>query len=115
MPDSFHICAAWSEASRAVLGESLRTGIAVVPAPRMWNPASLAAQAATVGAVSGGRFVLGIGSGGAGERHFSALGMPNRPIAVMRDYLTIVRGLLAGEEVTYDGPALRIESISPRG
>jgi len=109
VPDAFHVCAAWSEATKSAGGESVRTGIAVVPAPRMWNPASLAAQAATVGVISGGRFVLGIGSGGAGERHFRALGMPNRPIAVMHDYLTIVRGLLAGEEVTHEGPALRIE------
>jgi alkanesulfonate monooxygenase SsuD/methylene tetrahydromethanopterin reductase-like flavin-dependent oxidoreductase (luciferase family) len=109
VPDAFHVCAGWSEAAHAANGDSLRTGIAVVPAPRMWNPASLAAQAATVGLISHGQFVLGIGTGGAGAPHFAALGMPNRPIAVMADYLTILRGLLAGEEVTYQGVALRID------
>ena len=115
VPDSFHVCAAWSDATRSVLGTSVRTGIAVVPAPRMWHPASLAAQAATVGAISGGHFVLGVGSGGAGEPHFRSAGMPNRPIAVMRDYLRILRGLLAGELVTYDGPALRAERLQLGG
>ena len=32
VPDSFHVCAAWSQDT------SLRTGISVVPAPRMWTP-----------------------------------------------------------------------------
>jgi hypothetical protein len=50
VPDSFHVCAAWSQDT------SLRTGISVVPAPRMWTPLSLAAQAATVARLSSGRF-----------------------------------------------------------
>ena len=41
VPDSFHVCAAWSEDT------SLRTGISVVPAARMWTPLALAVQAAT--------------------------------------------------------------------
>jgi alkanesulfonate monooxygenase SsuD/methylene tetrahydromethanopterin reductase-like flavin-dependent oxidoreductase (luciferase family) len=32
VPDSFHVCAAWSHDT------SLRTGISVVPAARMWTP-----------------------------------------------------------------------------
>src|SRR5205809_1265165 len=42
VPDSFHVCAAWSQDT------SLRNGIAVVPAARMWTPLGLAAQAATL-------------------------------------------------------------------
>jgi 5,10-methylenetetrahydromethanopterin reductase len=57
VPDSFHVCAAWSQDT------SLRTGISVVPAARMWTPLSLAAQAATVAQLSSGRFVLGLGHG----------------------------------------------------
>jgi alkanesulfonate monooxygenase SsuD/methylene tetrahydromethanopterin reductase-like flavin-dependent oxidoreductase (luciferase family) len=112
VPDSFHVCGAWAEESRDVLGTSLRTGISVVPAPRQWNPVSLAVQAATVSVRSGGEFVLGIGSGGAGPEYFAAAGFPNRPIAVMRDYLTILRGLLAGESVTYEGAALSVKNTS---
>ena len=94
VPDSFHVCAAWSQDT------SLRTGIAVVPAARMWTPLGLAAQAATLAQLSSGRFVLGIGTGGYGPGFWASVGLPNRPIAVMREYVTQVRALLAGETVT---------------
>jgi alkanesulfonate monooxygenase SsuD/methylene tetrahydromethanopterin reductase-like flavin-dependent oxidoreductase (luciferase family) len=108
LPDAFHMCAAWS------MDTQLRTGIAVVPAARVWGHAvrPLAEQAATVGQISGGRFVLGLGTGGYGPGFWASIGMPDRPIAVMRDYLTVVRGLLAGQMVTHDGPALRVQHAS---
>jgi len=106
IPDAFHVCAAWA------FDTPLRTGISVVPAARMWGPLALAAQAATVGQLSDGRFVLGIGTGGYGPRFWASVGMPDRPVAVMRDYLTVVRALLAGEKVTYEGPALRLQDAS---
>jgi alkanesulfonate monooxygenase SsuD/methylene tetrahydromethanopterin reductase-like flavin-dependent oxidoreductase (luciferase family) len=94
VPDSFHICAAWSQDT------SLRTGISVVPAVRMWTPPSLAAQAATLAQLSSGRFVLGLGTGGYGPDFWASVGLPNRPIAVMREYVTQVRALLDGQQVT---------------
>jgi 5,10-methylenetetrahydromethanopterin reductase len=106
VPDAFHVCAAWAEDT------SLWTGISVVPAARMWNPRSLAAQAATVGQRSQGRFILGIGTGGYGPAFWDSVGLPDRPIAVMRDYLVTVRDLLAGGTVTYEGPALRLRGAS---
>ncbi len=106
VPDAFHICAAWAE------DVPLWTGISVVPVARMWGPLALAAQAATVGLRSRGRFVLGIGTGGYGPGFWASVGMPDRPIAVMRDYLTTLRALLAGESVTYEGPALRLRGAS---
>ncbi len=102
VPDAFHVCAAWSQDA------PLRTGISVVPAARMWGPLALAVQAATVGQISRGRFDLGIGTGGYGADFWASVGMPDRPIAVMRDYLVIVRGLLAGQTVTYDGAVLKV-------
>lgn len=106
VPDAFHVCAAWSADT------ALHTGISVVPAARMWTPLSLAIQAATVGNLSGGRFILGVGTGGYGPGFWASLGLPDRPIAVMRDYLTILRRLLAGETVTYEGPAMQIRGAS---
>jgi 5,10-methylenetetrahydromethanopterin reductase len=94
VPDSFHVCAAWSQDT------PLRTGISVVPAARMWTPLSLAAQAATLAQLSSGRFVLGLGTGGYGPGFWESVGLPDRPIAVMREYVTEVRRLLAGEQVT---------------
>ena len=94
VPDSFHVCAAWSHET------SLRTGISVVPAARMWTPLGLAVQAATLAQLSSGRFVLGLGTGGYGPGFWASVGLPDRPIAVMREYVTEVRGLLAGQQVT---------------
>jgi alkanesulfonate monooxygenase SsuD/methylene tetrahydromethanopterin reductase-like flavin-dependent oxidoreductase (luciferase family) len=102
VPDSFHVCAAWSQDT------SLRTGISVVPAARMWTPLGLAVQAATLAQLSAGRFVLGLGTGGYGPDFWESVGLPNRPIAVMREYVTEVRGLLVGQQVTartVTGPA----------
>ena len=98
VPDSFHVCAAWSEDT------SLRTGISVVPAARMWTPLSLAVQAATLAQLSSGRFVLGLGTGGYGPGFWASVGLPDRPIAVMREYVTQVRALLDGEKVTAGPP-----------
>jgi alkanesulfonate monooxygenase SsuD/methylene tetrahydromethanopterin reductase-like flavin-dependent oxidoreductase (luciferase family) len=94
VPDSFHVCSAWSRDT------PLRTGISVVPAARMWTPLGLAAQTATLAQLSAGRFVLGVGTGGYGPGFWDSVGLPNRPIAVMREYVTAIRGLLAGEQVT---------------
>jgi alkanesulfonate monooxygenase SsuD/methylene tetrahydromethanopterin reductase-like flavin-dependent oxidoreductase (luciferase family) len=94
VPDAFHVCGAWLQDT------TLRTGISVVPAPRMWTPLGLAAQAATLAQLSSGRFVLGLGTGGYGPRFWSSVGLPDRPIAVMREYVTAVRDLLAGQRVT---------------
>jgi len=96
VPDSFHVCAAWTQDT------GLRTGISVVPAVRMWTPLSLAAQAATLAQLSSGRFVLGLGTGGYGPEFWASARRANRPIAVMREYVVQVRALLAGEEVTAD-------------
>jgi alkanesulfonate monooxygenase SsuD/methylene tetrahydromethanopterin reductase-like flavin-dependent oxidoreductase (luciferase family) len=106
VPDAFHVCAAWSQDTL------LRTGISVVPAARMWTPLALAVQAATVAQLSSGRFVLGLGTGGYGPSFWKSAGMPDRPIAVMREYATTVRGLLAGETVTSEQPAMRLRSAS---
>jgi alkanesulfonate monooxygenase SsuD/methylene tetrahydromethanopterin reductase-like flavin-dependent oxidoreductase (luciferase family) len=108
VPDSFHVCAAWSQDT------SLRTGISVVPAARMWTPLSLAVQAATLAQLSAGRFVLGLGTGGYGPGFWDSVGLPDRPIAVMREYVTEVRGLLAGNEVTA-GELLRRTDAGPGG
>src|SRR6476661_9532070 len=93
VPDAFHVCAAWSHDT------SLRTGISVVPAARMWTPLALAAQTATLAQLSSGQFVLGLGTGGYGPGFWASVGLPDRPIAVMREYATEVRGLLAGQQV----------------
>ena len=54
------------------------------------------------------RFALGIGSGGLHRADFRAAMGISTPsmLAIMRDYLSVIRGLLAGEPVDHDGPAI---------
>ncbi len=106
VPDAFHVCSAWSQDT------ALRTGISVVPAARMWTPLALAFQAATVGLISGGRFVLGLGTGGYGTGFWKSLGVADRPVAVMRDYAVVLRRLLAGETVDHEGVAFTLRRTS---
>jgi len=102
IPDAFHVCALWAEAAAG----SLRTGISVINA-LSWKPQSLAGQAATVALLSGGRFTLGIGTGGAG--------VTQRPIATMADYLAVLRPLLDGEEVVYRGRTMDLDRFRVPG
>src|SRR5436309_702088 len=105
--DSFHVCAAWNQAS------GLETGISVVPAPN-WTVPTLASEAATVGVMTGGKFILGIGPGSTYQesyrRTFGLAEVP--PVAQMRAYLTTLRGLLAGERVEYDGGGVSLRRVS---
>ncbi|MGH2589313.1 MAG: LLM class flavin-dependent oxidoreductase, partial [Actinomycetota bacterium] len=66
-------------------------------------PAVLARMAATLDEVSGGRFVLGIGAGW-NETEFRAFGIPfDRRTSRFEEAFEIVRRLLAGERVTFEG------------
>ena len=108
--DSFQLCALRWRASAEVVEGGLGTGIGVCPIAYR-TPMAFAMSAGTVSAQSGGRFALGIGSGGiyrADARR--QLGLPRRStLGVMREYVSAVRGLLAGESVTLQGEAVRYE------
>lgn len=107
--DAFQVCAQWWGASAEVVDGGLLTGISVVPVP-YWSAIQLAATAGTLGLLTGGRFILGIGSGPIHDadqrRRFALPAYP--PVGMMRDYLLTVRGLLAGETVEHSGPAVNL-------
>ena len=102
--DSFQLCAHRWAASRQVIPQGLHTGIAVSPVMYR-TPVAFAMAGGTLSQLTGGRFIMGIGSGGAYRpRTRRSLGMPRiSALALMRDYLTTVRGLVRGEEVDYQG------------
>ena len=93
--DAFQICAQWSAASADLLPGGLGTGISVVPVP-IWSAPSLAATAATVGELTDGRFILGVGSGSIHSAAYRrTYGLPaHPPLALMRDYVASVRAHL---------------------
>ncbi|HEX4221590.1 MAG TPA: LLM class flavin-dependent oxidoreductase [Pseudonocardiaceae bacterium] len=84
-------------AGLAMATERVRLATAVAPIYHR-SPASMAQTAATIDDLSGGRFRLGLGVGHRvtmGGWHGQEIG---NPTAEMREYVTLVRALLAGAE-----------------
>ncbi len=96
--DSVQTCGWRWNATRDVVEGGLTTGIAVCPVPNR-SPMGYAMAAGTLSDVSGGRFILGLGSGS----------MQSGVLGTMRDYVTTVRRLVAGEKVDYSGASIRLE------
>jgi alkanesulfonate monooxygenase SsuD/methylene tetrahydromethanopterin reductase-like flavin-dependent oxidoreductase (luciferase family) len=66
-------------------------------------PGILARQAAAVDELSGGRLVLALGAGW-NQEEFRAFGLPfDRHVSRFEEAFTIVRRLLAGDRVTFEG------------
>lgn len=87
-------------AAVAVATRQIRIGPGVTN-PYTRHPVLTAAAMATLDELSGGRAVLGLGAGGTNH---APLGIKReRPATAMREAISIVRGLLAGEAVTVDG------------
>src|SRR4029453_6420535 len=102
--DAFQLCSQRWAASCQVIPEGLTTGIGVSPVLYR-TPIAFAMSGGTVSQLTGGRFIMGIGAEGAYRpRMRQSLGLPRlSTLALMRDYLTTVRRLVAGDEVTYHG------------
>ena len=74
-------------------------------------PAVLAKMASTIDEVSGGRFVLGIGSGW-NRREFDAFGIPyDKRVSRFEEAFAIISGLLRGERVTLDGTFHKADDV----
>ena len=101
--DSFHLCVQRWMASREVVPEGVGTGISVSPVMYR-TPLSFAMAGGTASEITGGKFIMGIGSGGAYQpraRRVVGLGRLSA-MQLMRDYVTVVRGLLSGETINYE-------------
>jgi len=111
--DSFQLCLYRWLASCEVVPEGLTMGISVSPIA-LRTPIGLAMSGGSLSSFTGGRFILGIGSGGIYRRSTRRqFGLKNvSTLDTMRDYLTIVRGLVAGDRVSHDGPAVRLRQVS---
>ena len=104
---------AWTTlAAIAAATSTIRLGALVTPLARR-RPWTLARQIATLDQLAGGRLVAGIGLGDDGWQEFSAFGEQTDPRArgqLLDESLDVLLGLLAGNELSYHGSWLDIDS-----
>ncbi len=77
-----------------------------------YHPAVVAQQAATVGLLSNGRFLLGLGAGENLNEHVVGHGWPSANVrhAMFDEAVQIIRELFRGEYVNFDGDHFRVDS-----
>jgi len=107
--EGYTALAAW-----AAVTERTRLGL-LVGANTLRNPAIVAKMMATIDHISGGRAILGLG-GGWHEREHAAYGIEfgggfGDRLDWLEEALQIVRPLMAGEEITHDGPRYRVDHL----
>ena len=91
----------------AAEAEGMTVGAGVLIATLL-NPVEVAENAATLHAITDGRFVLGAGLGYRPEED-AAFGVPAARVRTFAGKVDVVRRLLDGEEVTAEGPGYRLE------
>jgi 5,10-methylenetetrahydromethanopterin reductase len=84
----------------------MRVGIGIIPAP-LRNPALLAMELAALERLHPGRLIAGIGHGVTEWMQRIGVSTPS-PLALLEETFVAVRTLLAGDELTLDGRAVRI-------
>ena len=95
-------------AALAASTERVRLG-PLVASTAFHAPGLVARMAATIDEVSAGRFVLGLGAGW-NETEFRAFGIPfDSKVSRFEEAFTIIRRLLTGERVTFEGRFYRVE------
>lgn len=93
-------------AAVAAATRTMRLGTGVTD-PYSRHPALTAAAIATLDEMSGGRALLGLGTGGAG---FRELGIETKlPVAALRETVAVIRGLLRGERVSLHGKVVTLD------
>ncbi|MDQ3307126.1 MAG: LLM class flavin-dependent oxidoreductase, partial [Actinomycetota bacterium] len=99
---------AWSLLSAlAAVTDRVRLG-PLVACTAFCPPGLLARRAAAIQEISGGRFVLGLGAGWS-ETEFRAFGVPfDHRASRFIESFEIIRRLLAGERVTFEGRFERV-------
>ena len=103
--DSFGQASAASQTTDRIL---LGTGVVGV-----WSRSAvtLALQAATLHQLSGGRLLLGLGVQARGYVQGWHGQQYRKPLAAMRDMVTILRRILGGEAVTYEGEIFSVRNF----
>lgn len=118
VPDHFrdHLAPVPALLAAALATTRLRVG-SLVFCNDFRHPAVLARDAATIDVLSGGRFELGLGAGWL-RVEYDETGIPFDPpgtrLARLEEAVTIIKGLLAGERVTFAGRHYTIADLEGR-
>ncbi|MDR0767189.1 MAG: 5,10-methylenetetrahydromethanopterin reductase [Methanosarcinales archaeon] len=78
--------------------------------PYTRSPVVTAGSIASVNEIAGGRAILGIGPGD--KMTFEALGLAGeKPLAAVKESAEVVRELLTGKKVSYDGDFIKLKNV----
>ena len=90
--------------------ERLRVGVGLLPVP-LRNVALTAMEAATMHRLFPGRVIIGVGHGV--QDWMAQVGArPESPMTLLREYLTALRALLGGEQVSTRGRYVRLDAVA---
>jgi alkanesulfonate monooxygenase SsuD/methylene tetrahydromethanopterin reductase-like flavin-dependent oxidoreductase (luciferase family) len=90
--------------------DRVRIGIGVFPVP-LRNVALAAMEIASLDRLFPGRFIVGVGHGV--QEWMAQVGMGvDSPLTLLREYLTALRALLRGEQVSTDGRYVRLDAVA---
>jgi alkanesulfonate monooxygenase SsuD/methylene tetrahydromethanopterin reductase-like flavin-dependent oxidoreductase (luciferase family) len=99
-----------STAAALAWTDRLRVGIGVLPVP-LRNVALTAMEIATLHRLFPQRVMVGVGHGV--QEWMAQVGaQAESPMTLLREYLTALRALLRGEEVTADGRYVRLDAVT---
>ncbi len=107
--DSFYAGGIATAAAVLAATERLRVGIGVVPVPYR-NVGLLAMEIAALARMFPDRFLPGVGHGGQGWMA-QAGARVSSPMTLLREYVTALRALLRGEQVTVSGTYVHLDQV----
>lgn len=89
--------------------ESLVVGVGVLPAP-LRSVVATALELSTLAAIFPGRVQVAIGHGVQDWMRQAGVAVKS-PMSLLREYVTVLRGLLAGESVSVAGDYIRLDAV----
>jgi alkanesulfonate monooxygenase SsuD/methylene tetrahydromethanopterin reductase-like flavin-dependent oxidoreductase (luciferase family) len=103
-------------AAIALRTERIALGTMITPLPRR-RPWKVAAEAATIDHVSGGRMILGVGSGDPDSDDTRRVGEPADPrtrAALLDEAIDVIDALWEGDPVSHAGEHFRLDGVALR-
>ncbi len=107
--DCFFTAGVSLAATALAVTERLTVGIGILPAVAR-NPAVTAMEIATLANLAPGRFVAGIGHGVQSWMQQMGARTPS-PLTTLDETITVVKRLLAGDEVSFDGREVHLDAV----